>query len=259
MNSEPTRRTILLKVQPDVTAQAGEWPVHEQMLGALAKQLSRAPVPGAGAPLSDAAAVLQRLVALAGDSDRQHGEYAPLDYEDVDTATDEALGALALLHAAGSSDANPAVPAQYAGALDRLAIAIGHWAMRHGIRCLRIEPVVNALARAANATTSRQETAAVFALMQGLIEHCKPDFGADLERSNPERPWRILNLNFAITAIRTGDAALMQFAFASLTSHLPDESRSFFLEAGETARTAGLPADLCDLIDRELRGGQPAQ
>jgi len=58
-----------------------------------------------------------------------------------------------------------------------------------------------------------------------------PQLSADLERSNPERPWRILHANFAITAIRTEDPQMMSYAFDALDAALPDERAGFYGEA----------------------------
>ncbi|MEO8102543.1 MAG: hypothetical protein ABI790_08450, partial [Betaproteobacteria bacterium] len=93
--------------------------------------------------------------------------------------------------------------------------------------------------------------AAIYALMQGFIQHLAQTLQADLERSNPERAWRVLNLNFAITAIRTGDAAMMRFAFDTLNRHLPDESEGFFAEAHALALASRLPQETLALIEAE--------
>jgi hypothetical protein len=74
--------------------------------------------------------------------------------------------------------------------------------------------------------------------MQGLIAHVGPQLSADLERSNPERPWRILHANFAITAIRTEDPALIDYAFDALDAALPDERGGFYAEALALAMNA---------------------
>jgi hypothetical protein len=44
--------------------------------------------------------------------------------------------------------------------------------------------------------------------MQGLVGASALALRPDLERSNPERLWRLLNLNLAINAIRSGDDAI---------------------------------------------------
>jgi len=64
-----------------------------------------------------------------------------------------------------------------------------------------------------------------------VIANITPLLSADLERSNPERPWRILHINFAITAIRTEDPAMMDFAFDALDEALPGERGGFYSEA----------------------------
>jgi hypothetical protein len=89
-------------------------------------------------------------------------------------------------------------------------------------------------------------------MMQGFINHFSPALKADLERSNPERPWRLLNLNFAITAIRTGDASLMRYAFDTLNGHLPDERSGFYEEAHALACQPGFPLATQVLIQSEL-------
>ena len=88
--------------------------------------------------------------------------------------------------------------------------------------------------------------------MQGFISHFSTALEADLERSNPQRPWRLLNLNFAITAIRSGDAALMRYAFDTLNSHLPDERSGFYEEAHALASQPGFPQETKGLIEAEI-------
>ena len=146
--------------------------------------------------------------------DRRHGGSGPLALEDAGDLADAAIVEAARL------------PGE-----DDLVIGIALWAMRHEVTLRAVEPVANALAVRSNAASSPQELAAVFGLMQGLITHVAPTLAADLERSNPERPWRILHANFAITAIRTEDPALMSYAFDALESALPDEAAGFYSEA----------------------------
>ena len=114
---------------------------------------------------------------------------------------------------------------------DELVVGVALWAMRHEVAFRAIEPVENALARRSNAARGAAELSAAFGLMQGLIAHVAPVLAADLERSNPERPWRVLHVNFAITAIRSEDGALLEHAFDALDRALPDERSAFYAEA----------------------------
>lgn len=149
--------------------------------------------------------------------DRQYGGSGPLPVEDAGELVSKALAAMARLEST----------AEFAD----LTLGIALWAVRHDIVIQPVEPVANALAIRSNRAANTQELAAVFGLMQGLIAHLEPALRADLERSDPQRPWRILHANFAITAIRTEDAALMDCAFDALDRALPDEAAGFYSEA----------------------------
>ena len=195
-----------------------------------------------------------RLMAIAGDFlpamqslDGQYGTDGELPMDDIGEAVDEALRALAELDVLLDRGE---ISAQREN-LHALQIGIGYWAMRHHIPMYATEPVVNALAAQANRATTRQDAAAVYALMQGFVQHFAPQLQADLERSNPERPWRLLNLNFAIASIRTGDAAMMRFAFDTLNRHLPNECAGFYEEASALAAQPGFPLETRGMIEAE--------
>ena len=146
--------------------------------------------------------------------DRQYGGSGSLPLEDSDELLAGLLNDLAR-HAAHPD----------------LVLGVALWGLRHDIPLDAIEPVVNALAQRSNEARSPQELSAVFGLMQGVIANVAPRLSPDLERSNPERPWRILHLNFAITAIRTEDGPMMDYAFDALDAALPSERRGFYSEA----------------------------
>lgn len=205
-------------------------------------------IAGAASDVIALLAVVGDFLAVMSRLDGQYGADAELPIEDATEACDEALRALAELE---SSLIRFDLTGQLVH-LQAVEIGVGYWAMRHGLTVYAVEPIVNALAAQSNAATSTQETAAVYAMMQGFISHFSPLLKADLERSNPQRPWRLLNLNFAITAIRTGDDALMLYAFDTLNSHLPDERAGFYAEAHAIASQPGFPVGSRGLIAAEF-------
>jgi hypothetical protein len=194
---------------------------------------------------NDVAEFLDSILLIDG----TYGEDGVLPIDDVSEAADEAIRALA--------DIQNQLPrlnlADELPTLDAIAIGMGLWCMRHELIIYAPEPIVNALARRANNATSTQETAATFALMQGFVLNLAPQLKGDLERSNPERPWRMLNINFAIVAIRTADAAMMRYAFDQLNTSLPDECAGFYAEAFTLASQPGFPAEIRSLIELEQR------
>jgi hypothetical protein len=172
-----------------------------------------------------AAATLKALraqLATLESLDRQYGGMGPLALEDLDELVASILNQVATM---GDAD---------------LVIGVALWAIRHDVGLDAVGPVANALAERSNRAANKQELAAAFGLMQGVIAHVAPRLGADLERSDPGRPWRILHANLAITAIRTEDPALIDFAFDALDRALPDERAGFYSEALALALAPGI-------------------
>jgi len=166
---------------------------------------------------------LETLLAL----DRQYGGSSRVAVEGVEELMSAILADLAHVEAAALRSAD----ADFLSGTADFLLGVAIWAARHQVSLEPVEPVVNALAHRANAARTKQELAAVFGLTQGILAHVAPRLAADLERSNPERPWRILHANLAITAIRTEDEAMMDHAFDALDEALPDERAGFYAEA----------------------------
>ncbi|MGZ5597635.1 MAG: hypothetical protein ACXWG3_13395 [Usitatibacter sp.] len=179
-----------------------------------------------------------RLATLAS-LERRHGGTGPIELEDADELVASILGDLATLR-----DAD-------------LVIGVALWAIRHQVALTAVEGVVNALAERSNAATDKSEISAIFGLMQGVVAHVSDALRADLERSNPERPWRILHVNLAITAIRTEDPAMIDFAFDALDAALPDECAGFYAEALALALAPGIVPAVRDRIEARHRNGYP--
>ena len=197
--------------------------------------------PDLATPLDRTRRGLDTLQAL----DRQHGGTGRIAVEGVGELVTAILSDLARVEAAATGAPEPLL---LADASDFL-IGVALWALRHQAAIDPVEPVVNALAPRANAARSKPELAAVFGLMQGIVAHVAPRLAPDLERSNPERPWRILHANLAITAIRTEDAAMMDHAFDALDEALPDERSGFYGEALARALSPGVSPRVRERIE----------
>jgi hypothetical protein len=152
--------------------------------------------------------------------------------------------------------------AQLAGALQRLdlpllaaplmqgIVGIGCWGRNHGLPSARPELIAHALAVVANAGDGRAASSAHCALMQAFADDLVAELGKDEERSNPQRPWRILHLNLALTAIRSEDLQVMGAAFARMRDRLPAEAPAFFAEMLQLADRVGLPEPTRAMLTR---------
>lgn len=203
-----------------------------------------------------AAAVLDGLKTLES-IDRQYGGTGPLPLEDADTLATATITQLAELDLEARRQGFEKATFDVA----QMAVAVSLWAMRHevAIRQPAIEHATSALALLSNEAFGNQEITAIFGIMRALIDHVRPLLGGDLERSDPQRPWRILHSNLAITAIRSGDPRLMEPAFDALDEALPDERGAFYAEALALAMNPKIPAQVREAIERRHKRWNPGQ
>ena len=179
----------------------------------------------AGAP-SPAMEKLRGELKTLDAIDRQYGGNGPLPLEGVEEVVGATITDLAHLESDCRREGH-----DVSLVLADLVVGAALWAVRHEVPIGVVEPVTNALALMSNAAGGKSELAAIFGVMQGIIDNVRPALYADLERSNPLRPWRLLHVNLAITAIRTEDPAMIRYAFDALDAALPDERGGFYAEA----------------------------
>ena len=180
--------------------------------------------------------------------DRQYGGNGALPLEGVDEVAGAAITDLAHLESDCRREGH-----DVSLLLADLVVGVALWAVRHEVPIAAPEPVTNALALMSNAAGGKSELSAVFGVMQGIIDNMRPALYADLERSNPLRPWRLLHVNLAITAVRTEDPAMMQYAFDAIDAALPDERAGFYAEALALALAPNVAPEVRDRIQERHR------
>lgn len=114
--------------------------------------------------------------------------------------------------------------------LEEIALSAAHWVIRHQGEIRSLEVIVNMLAAKANRSSDKAALTSLFHVMNDVIEHTSPELKSDVEKSDPARPWRMLNFNFAIVATRTMNKELMIRAFDTLGRNLPEDCPQFFEE-----------------------------
>lgn len=156
--------------------------------------------------------------------DREHGEDEPILLDDVDQLGDHAIGFLMDMAFWAERLRLPKSKMD----MEKTALGVAHWLIRHDGELHTLEPLVNSLAASANLTQEPATLKALAQVMGDTIEHAASNIKADLEKSDPARPWRILNLNYAIVATRTQDIHLMHRSFDTLSRYLPEDCTAFF-------------------------------
>ena len=204
------------------------------------REAALARAPGLETRLDRTRRGLDTLMSL----EARYGE-RPIDLEGVE----ELVGALLADLAHVDAEARRSGEAALVGTVSDFLVGTAVWALRHAVPVGVPEPVVNALAFRADGTRDKETLAAACGLMRALAGNLAPRLGADLERSNPERPWRILHANLAITAIRTERPELMDAAFDAFEAALPDEASGFFGEALALALAPGIAPEVRERIE----------
>ncbi len=114
--------------------------------------------------------------------------------------------------------------------LEEITLAIAHWVIKQRGEIRELEFIVNLLAAKANSTSDQSILTSLFHVINDVVEHASPELKSDPDKSNPSRPWRMLNFNCAIVATRSMNPELMRKAFDTLGRNLPEDCPQFFEE-----------------------------
>ena len=71
---------------------------------------------------------------------------------------------------------------------------------------------------------------------------------ADNNKSDTQRPWRLLCLNHCIIATRTGNSSLMRSAYNRLLEYLPEEADAFFRLAMQKVSTEDYSSSIVNTV-----------
>ncbi|MDR3393047.1 MAG: hypothetical protein P4L77_15055 [Sulfuriferula sp.] len=164
--------------------------------------------------------------------DNEHGESGPILFDDVNQLGDHAIGFLMDLAYWAERLRLPKSKID----IEKTALGVAHWIIRHEGELRTLEPLVNSLAASANLTQDADTLKALVQVAGDIIDHASPSIQADLEKHDATRPWRILNFNYAIVATRAQDPALMRKAFDTLGRNLPDDCPDFFEQGMQQAQ-----------------------
>ncbi len=132
-------------------------------------------------------------------------------------------------------------PGHTQAAVQQVIISLADWTMRHDGQLQTLEPIVDALATLSNQSQSTNELRELSRFMARIINACDETIKNDLEQANPGRPWRILHLNYGITATRTHDTKLIRETFDRLVNTLPQDAAQFFTEGMQEMERLNYP------------------
>lgn len=132
--------------------------------------------------------------------------------------------------------------------LEDLTFPFAVWLSRHNVELRKIDPVVNSLSRKAGIISEPHLLKQLLSYVNEIIDSTSPSISQDLEKTDPDRPWRVLVINRAIIAARTHDTELMKIAFDMLAESLPEEASRFFEEIVEQMHIVNYPDHVREVL-----------
>lgn len=176
-------------------------------------------------------------IMLRLDSDVENNKSTELTEEEISEIADHAL---TLLDEIAAGFASRSLQKEMM-ALHQLSIPVVIWLKQHGGKLKKLDIVVNAIGSYANTIQDTLKLEALSELITKVVEITDPSIKADLEASNPMRPWRVLNLNWGIVATRTHNTEVMEKVFEQLIKNIPVDAKQFFIEGVQQMDIVGYP------------------
>ncbi len=127
------------------------------------------------------------------------------------------------------------------------------WFAKSGGTISKLTPIVNLIAALSNRLRDQLELKKLLANIEILINATEQAIQDDMDDRDPRRPWRVLLLNYAITATRTHEPALMDRTFQFLIHNLPDDLKQFFSEGMGQMTALNYPQPVRDVMEKYYR------
>ena len=134
--------------------------------------------------------------------------------------------------------------------LEIVTFAFALWSARNLDYIAVLDPVVDAVSGYANRQSDSHAMISFSSLICEVMDAVDNEIKTDKDNKNPERPWRLLNFNYAIVATRSLDPQLMEQAFDQISQRFPDEAPTFFKEGIEQMGVVDYPEHVRIVMER---------
>lgn len=134
--------------------------------------------------------------------------------------------------------------------LQLATLSLGVWIHDHQGKLEYLESIVNALSQLANKTNEPSVLAKLHKYAEKITNSVHEAIKADKDKSEPGRPWRILNLNHGIIATRTHNTDIMNRVFEQLLHRLPEDAPLFFAEGMKQMDIIGYPQHVRHVMEQ---------
>lgn len=189
---------------------------------------------------------IEQFFTISGRLERDTDTAGPIYKDNVSQLGDYAITLLADL----ASWAGQLGLADEKQQLEASTLSVADWVVRHQGEIRSLEPIVNAAAARANRTQEPPALESLCGFITRVLHATSSVIKQDLEKTNPGRPWRVLQLNRSIVATRTHNASLMTQVFDEFVLALPDDAPRFFAEGMQQMDALNYPAHVRAIMSR---------
>ena len=124
------------------------------------------------------------------------------------------------------------------------------WFANTGNKITQLIPIVNLIAALSNRLREQKALEELLLHIELIIHATDQSIQEDMDNRDPRRPWRVLLLNYAITATRTYKTDLMEKAFQFLVFNLPDDLKQFFTEGMSQMTALNYPKSVKEVMEK---------
>ena len=132
--------------------------------------------------------------------------------------------------------------------VEQVAMFLANWVVKHKGKLSNIQSVVDGMAHMANQVEDQVSLLQLSTFMNQVAHACTDVIQHDLDVTDPERPWRVLNMNRGIVATRTHDLEIMYEVFPDLIKAIPMDAPDFFKEGISEMERLNYPEPVKELI-----------
>ena len=134
--------------------------------------------------------------------------------------------------------------------ISRVIPSLAVWFARRDAIIDNLQGTADGFAMLVNQLSQPQDLAETCEIMEEVIEAASEKLQMDEDKSNPWRPWRIINLNSGIAATRSLDPELMERTFEKLGRRLPYDMPDFVADGKRQMVGQNVPEAVSALMNR---------
>jgi hypothetical protein len=129
-------------------------------------------------------------------------------------------------------------------------VSVAVWMARRNATLENLDGAADGFANLINSESDPNKLVRLSQMVDEVLEAASDELRIDQDRSNPWRPWRVLNLNAGIAATRALDTETMRTTFDKMGRRLPYDMPGFFADGKRQMGVQNVPQAVRDVMNQ---------